>query len=79
MLTVLQELRAPIFALRAFNVETAMIGDAAKNEMMLLMRCQASVLVPKGSDRESAPLRVLQGHRFQVVMRIIRASEARLR
>jgi len=36
----LQELRAPLFALRAFNVETALIGEHAKGEMLVLMRCQ---------------------------------------
>ncbi|KAL4420852.1 hypothetical protein ABPG75_010508 [Micractinium tetrahymenae] len=35
-----KELRAPIFALRAFNVETALIGEHAKSEMLVLMRCQ---------------------------------------
>lgn len=35
-----QELRAPLFALRAFNVETALIGEHAKGEMLVLMRCQ---------------------------------------
>ncbi|GAB4819973.1 hypothetical protein N2152v2_007019 [Parachlorella kessleri] len=34
------ELRAPILALRAFNVETALIGDHAKSEMLVLTRCQ---------------------------------------
>ncbi|KAI7839929.1 hypothetical protein COHA_006323 [Chlorella ohadii] len=35
-----KELRAPLFALRAFNVETALIGEHAKGEMLVLMRCQ---------------------------------------
>ncbi|EFN52015.1 hypothetical protein CHLNCDRAFT_27289 [Chlorella variabilis] len=33
-------LRAPIFALRAFNVETGLISQQAKSEMLVLMRCQ---------------------------------------
>lgn len=43
-LTPLQELRAPILALRAFNVETALIADHAKSEMLMLMRCQVGLL-----------------------------------
>ncbi len=39
----MQELRAPIFALRAFNVETALIGEHARSEMLVLMRCQVCV------------------------------------
>lgn len=47
-----QELRAPLFALRAFNVETALIGEHAKGEMLVLMRCQV------GSEVTSfAPMR----------------------
>jgi NADH dehydrogenase [ubiquinone] 1 alpha subcomplex assembly factor 6 len=36
----LQELRPTAFALRAFDVETSLIGDHAKGEMLVLMRCQ---------------------------------------
>jgi hypothetical protein len=36
----LQELRPAIFALRAFNVETGLISEHAKSEMLVLMRCQ---------------------------------------
>lgn len=35
-----QELRPAIIALRAFNVETARIADAAKSEPLILMRTQ---------------------------------------
>ena len=36
----LQELRAPVLALRAFNAETALIGEHAKSEPLVMMRCQ---------------------------------------
>ncbi len=36
----MQELRAPILALRAFSVETSLIEQHAKSEMLILLRCQ---------------------------------------
>ena len=38
--TVLQNLRPPIVALRAFFVETQLVADHAKSEMLVGMRCK---------------------------------------
>lgn len=45
---LLQELRAPILALRAFNVETALIAEHAKTEPLVMMRCQVRRAVGPG-------------------------------
>lgn len=57
---LLQELRAPILALRAFNAETAAVGDHAKSEMMVLMRFQVGLsLSCRPNWRTATPSRVL--------------------
>lgn len=63
-----------MFALRAFNVETALIEDHAKSEMLVMMRCQvkgwpapaspacAAASVPGARDAAEGCLAALPAH-----------------